>query len=114
MAKALYPGVKIQVAKIALLTALKLDSYNPYIYYFLAKYYLYMENYSKGLKHANQCLNLDSNFHLAYLIRIECNHRLGNTSDQIRDIFSVNSFMQGMNMKHLFKELLDKLTRMRD
>ena len=114
MAMALYPGVKIQLAKTALQTALKLDSENPYIYYFMAKTYLYLENYSQALKYSDHCLELDPNFHLAYFIRIECNHRLGNFPHQIRDTFTVNCFMQGMNMKHVFKKLLDELARMSD
>jgi len=111
MAKALYPGVKIHLAKIALHTAEKLDAQNSYIYYFLAKTYLYMDNYPLALKYSDRCLEIDSNFHLSYLIRIECHRCMGNIPHMIRDMFYVSCLMQGINMKRLYDELLDELRR---
>ncbi len=111
MAKALFPGVKIHLAKTALHTAMKIDTQNPYINYFLAKTYLYLENYPQALRYSDCCLELDPNFHLAYLIRIECHRCMGNIPHQIRDIFYVNCLMPGINMKRLYDELLDELNR---
>lgn len=109
MAKALYPGAKIHLAKNALHIAEKLDTQNSYIFYFLAKIYLYLDNYPQALKYSDRCLDLDLNFHLSYLIRIECHRFMGNIPHLIRDIFYVNCLMNGMNMKHLYKMLLDEL-----
>ena len=70
-----------------------------------------MDNYPLALKYSDRCLELDSNFHLSYLIRIECHRCMGNIPHMIRDMFYVSCLMQGINMKRLYDELLDELRR---
>jgi tetratricopeptide (TPR) repeat protein len=111
LAKGLYPGVKIQTARDALLTAAKLDPENPYLFYFLAKTYRYLGNYRLALKNANRCLALDPLFYLVLLERIDCYGHLGNMTEQITDAFAAICYLDGMNKNHLFKKILDEFTR---
>ena len=109
LAKGLYPGVKIHVAKEALLMAAEIDPENPYIYYFLAKTYRHLCNFRLALDNANRCLALDPHFHLALLERIDCYAHLGFLTEQVRDTFAAICYLNGINKDHLFKSLCFKL-----
>lgn len=111
LADGLYPGVKINDARVSLHMAKKLDPQNPFMYYFLSLIYIQSGNYNRGLKYANQCLEIDPRFHIVLLLRRVCFQKIGKMFELTKDSFSAMCYLENVNELHMIETLVDDFNK---
>jgi tetratricopeptide (TPR) repeat protein len=111
LAKGLYPGVKINLARDFLHAATRLDPDNAYMSYFLSSTYLNLSDYNKSLEYADVCLKLDPSFYLALLLRMTCHKKLGNFNEFLSDAFSALCYIENLNGLYIVESIIDELNK---
>jgi tetratricopeptide (TPR) repeat protein len=111
LANGLYPGVKINLARDFLHTAIRLEPDNAYMYYFLSSTYLNLNDYDQSLKYANKCLEVDPSFHLALLLRMTCHKKLGNFNEFLNDSFSALCYIESLNGLYIVETIIEELIK---
>ncbi|HSM23528.1 MAG TPA: hypothetical protein VK856_01530 [Anaerolineaceae bacterium] len=112
LAEALKPGTKIPNAIRLLREALKMDVENAYLHYFLGNFYRMQSKYHKAIGYYDRCLVIDKDFLLAYPMRLDCYHQIGDVTAAMADIINIVTKSPEMNSAYMKKLLQHNLQQL--